>query len=203
VDHAIPDVGVAIRKGLRAHHRFVAGVPDNSKGMSRNASQHPSRLGSGAYVAGVLVLEREHEASFLCALGGLGQRLQHLLTNALRIRNSPEGEGTNHRSTEKTRDTQGALEDVPLLFSRSRGRIVRSPLWTSVVEVALQKGRGDSTNVEASCIQSRLDPLQAALIVRDDVMVADSAQFYCSELKVFADLEGTLEVLGDLVGDDT
>jgi hypothetical protein len=34
-------------------------------------------------------------------------------------------------------------------------------------------------------------------------MVADSAQFYCSELEVFADLEGTLEVLGDLVGDDT
>jgi hypothetical protein len=172
--------------------------------MGRNASQYPSRLGSGAYVAGVLVLEREHEASFLCALGGLSQRLYHLLTNALRIRDSPEGEGTNHRSTEKTRNTQGALEDIPLFFSRSRGRIVPRPLRTFVVEeVALQKGRGDGTDVEASCIQSSLDLLQATLIVRDDVSLSDSAQFYCSELQVFADLEGTLEVMGDLVGDNT
>src|SRR4028118_400390 len=92
---------------VRAPRRFVARIPDNPKIRGRNASQYPSRLSSGAYVAGVLVLEREHEASFLCALGGLSQRLYHLLTNALRIRDSPEGEGTNHRSTEKTRNTYG------------------------------------------------------------------------------------------------
>src|SRR3712207_4092028 len=96
-----------------------------------------------------------------------------------------------------------AFQDPPLLLPRSRGREMHSTLRSpALVEMALQKRRGDRADVEVPVSQDGFDPPQAALIVGDDVRAPDRAQFHSPYPQVCADSEGMLQVLGDLVGDN-
>src|SRR3712207_2502230 len=96
-----------------------------------------------------------------------------------------------------------AFQASPLFLPRRRGREMHSTLRSSVlVEMALQKRRGDRADVEVSVSQDGFDPPQAPLILGDDVRAPDRTQFHSPDPQVCADSEGMLQVLGDLVGDN-
>ncbi len=71
-----------------------------------------------------------------------------------------------------------------------------------LIDVAFEEGRGDAGDIELTAIDQLLDLADGVLVVVDDALAPDGAEFDFADVEFGADGERVLEVFRDLVGDD-
>jgi hypothetical protein len=151
----------------------------------------------------MLVLQPQQDARAL----GVGNRpLQPAeklrLAFGGQVARPPKREDTHQRRVEKRGDLQAVLQQRQLRCEVRLLRGVHRSAFRCAEQVGLEHGRRQRADAYAVVLQKRLRTAQNRLVRLRKVHAPQRAQLHAVDAERLGDLQGGLQVVGNLVGDD-